>query len=209
MTQMEPTVACWNCGSAPEEAHFCRQCGSLQAPVVDYFVYLGLPQKLQIDRQELEGRFYELSRRLHPDRFFRRADRERRLAEEATARLNDAYRTLKDPVARAEYLLRLHGLNKTEQKSSNVPPELLEEVFELNLALEEIRSGDQSARPQIEEARRRFEGMLEDLHRSLETCFAEWDRSGSREALEKIYGLLNRRNYLHNLCESTEPLANV
>ncbi len=203
MTQTETALACWNCGLAPEEAHFCRQCGSLQAPVGDYFAYLGLPQKLQIDRQDLERRFYELSRRLHPDRFFRRLERERQLSEDATAWLNDAYRTLKDPVARAEYLLGLHGLDKTEQKSSNVPPELLEEVFELNMALEEIRSGDESARPQIEAARKKFAGMLEDLHRTLETCFGEWDQSGRREALEKVYSLLNRRNYLRNLLRET------
>lgn len=180
----------------------------MQAPAGDYFAYLGLPQKLQIDRPDLERRFYELSRRLHPDRFFRRPDRERQLSEDATAWLNDAYRTLKDPVARAEYLLGLHGLDKTEQKSSNVPPELLEEVFELNMALEEIRSGDESARPQIEAAQKKFAGMLEDLHGSLETCFGEWDQSGSREALEKIYSLLNRRNYLRNLLKEahrTEP----
>jgi len=195
---------CWNCGQPPEGVHFCGHCGSLQAPVVDYFAYLGLPQKLQIDRQDLERRFYELSRRLHPDRFFRRPERERQLSEDATAWLNDAYRTLKDPVARAEYLLGLHGLDKTEQKSSNVPPELLEEVFELNMALEEIRSGDESARPQIEAARKKFAGMLEDLHGSLETCFAEWDGGGRREALEKIYGLLNRRNYLRNLLREAQ-----
>ena len=168
-------------------------------PQADYFTYLGLPQKLQIDPAELEKRFYALSRRLHPDRHAGKPEPERRLAEEATARLNDAYRTLKDPVARAEYLLDRHGLNKSEQKSSNVPPELLEEVFELNLALEEIRGGDLSARPQLAAAKSKFEGMLAEVDRSLQACFEEWDQSGRRETLERIFGVLNRRTYIRNL----------
>ena len=199
LTQTEKSVACWNCGQAPEDVHFCRHCGFLQPPASDYFEYLGLLQKLQIDRAVLEKNFYSLSRRLHPDVYFKRPDRERQLSEDATALLNDAYRTLKDPVARAEYLLSLHGMNKSEQKSSNVPPELLEEVFELNMALEEIRSGDDSVRPQLLEARLKFEGMLAAVNRSLEAGFAEWDQTGRRAALERIFGTLNRRNYIRNL----------
>ena len=63
---------------------------------------------------------------------------QRRISEDATATLNDGYRTLKEPVSRAEYLLKEHGFDIGEQKSGNVPPELLEEVFELNMALEEV-----------------------------------------------------------------------
>lgn len=165
----------------------------------DYFAVFGLPQKLGLDQRDLEKRFYERSRKLHPDRYATRPLEDRLAAEEATAQLNDAYRTLKDPVARAEYLLRLHGLDKKEQRSSNAPPELLEEVFELNETLEALRGGEESARPHLEAARRKFERMMEDLLRSLEQGFAEWDRTGRREALEKIYALLNRRNYIRNL----------
>ncbi len=199
VTQTEKSVACWNCGQATERIHFCEHCGSLQAPSGDYFAYLGLPRKLQIDLAELQKNFYRLSRRLHPDIYFQRPARERGLAEEATARLNDAYRTLQDQAARAEYLLDLHGMKKSEQKSSNVPPELLEEVFDLNMALEEIRSGDESVRPQLLEAKARFEGMLRDVDQALEAGCGEWDRTGGREALERIYGVLNRRNYIRNL----------
>ncbi len=199
LTQIGQTVTCWNCGKSPDEVHFCSHCESLQPPTTDYFEYFGLPRKLQIDLGALEQSFYRLSRRLHPDVYFRRPERERQLAVDATAWLNDAYRTLKDPVARGEYLLDLHGMKKSEQKSSNVPPELLEEVFDLNMALEEMRSGDSSVRPQLIEAKAKFENMLDEVDRSLEAGFAEWDRTESRQALEKIYGVLNRRNYIRNL----------
>ena len=199
LTQIEKTVTCWSCGKSPDEVHFCRQCESLQPPTGDYFQYLGLPHKLHIDLAVLEKNFYRLSRRLHPDVYFRRSEQERQLSVDATALLNDAYRTLKDPVARAEYLLDLHGMKKSEQKSSNVPPELLEEVFELNMALEEIRTGDDSVRPRLIEAKTKFENMLDDVDRSLEAGFEEWDRTGSPRALEKIYDILNRRSYIRNL----------
>jgi len=194
----ESSAACWNCGRPPDSVHFCRHCQSLQPPAVDRFAYLGLEQKLRIDRADLENRFYELSRRLHPDRYFQRPERERQLSLDATAVLNDAYRTLKDPVARAEYLLGLHGIKKGEQKSLNVPPELLEEVFELNVTLEEMRSGA-AARPQLETARVKFERMLHEVDQALEGCFARWDQDGGLQALESIHGALNRRNYIRNL----------
>jgi molecular chaperone HscB len=192
-------AACWNCGQTAGDVHFCLHCRSLQPPAQDYFAYLGLPQKLQIDRAELESNFYTLSRRLHPDVYFRRPEQERQLSIDATALLNDAYRTLKDPVSRAEYLLSLHGLKKRDDSTAGAPPELLEEVFELNMALEEIRHGDTSVRPQLEAARTKFEGMLAEAGRSLQDLFSEWDRTEQRSVLERILSVLQRRNYIRNL----------
>ena len=194
-----PTTACWSCGRATAQVHFCEHCGSLQPPTGDYFQYLGLPRRLNIDREDLEGRFYALSRRLHPDVFFQRSERERQLSLDAAALLNDAYRTLKHPAARAEYLLGLEGVQKGEQKPADVPPELLEEVFELNMALEQIRAGDQSVRTRLIEAKQKFEDLLEAADQALEAGFTEWDRTGAREALERISVALTRRSYVQNL----------
>ena len=107
---------------------------------------------------------------------------ERQVSENATATLNDGYRTLKDPIARAEYLLKEHGFDIGEQKSSNVPPELLEEVFELNMALEEI----ESSRPQLDEAEAGFIAMREELDRELDVEFAAYDLTQDRAVLERI-----------------------
>src|SRR5581483_3182128 len=117
---------------------------------MNFFEFFALERKLRIDLDDLQKRFYELSRKWHPDRFSRKPAEEQAQALEATAILNDGYRTLRDPVKRAEYLLKEEGFPIGEQRSKDVPPELLEEVFELNMALEELKSGEESARPQLE-----------------------------------------------------------
>ena len=94
----------------------------------------------------LEHEFHRLSRKLHPDRFARARENEKQWSLADTALLNDAYRTLKDPIHRTEYLLKLHGAEIGEEHSgkdrkdpSRVPADLLEEVFDLNMQLEEMR----------------------------------------------------------------------
>jgi len=167
---------------------------------MDYFAFLDLPRNLTIDAnaaKDLEKRFYALSRQLHPDLHSRKSPAEREQAEESTAVLNDAYRTLRDPVARAEYLLKLEGFDIGEQTTKDVPPELLEEVFELNMALEEADI------PQLESARQKFEGMRGEIDVELQQAFARWDATGNREALTAVRGILNRRKYITNLINQT------
>jgi molecular chaperone HscB len=195
---------CWKCGQASEESLFCRFCNSLQAPTPDYYRFLGLERRLSLDREELQKRFYSLSRQIHPDRFLRNTPNEQRYSLEATAILNDAYRTLRDPVARAEYVLREEGFDIGERKSKNVPPELLEEVFELNMALEELRGGDSSARPQLEEALKRFLAVRDEIDGELEQGFLAYDRTGDRDILAKIRSVLDRRQYVRNLVGEVE-----
>jgi molecular chaperone HscB len=177
------------------------------APTRDYFEFLDLPRNLAIDSKDLEKRFYALSRQLHPDLHSRKSVEEREQALESTAILNDAYRTLREPTSRAEYLLKLEGFDIGEQTTKDVPPELLEEVFELNMAIEELRSGDTDALPQLESARRRFEEMRGDLDAGLQTEFAEWDAGRNRETLIAIRGLLNRRKYIANLIAQTNDVT--
>lgn len=188
---MPPLSACWQCGQPVREL-FCPACQALQKPPAGFFQFFGLEETLTPDADDLQRRFYALSRQLHPDLFTRRQEREREYSLEATAILNDAYRTLRDPIRRAEYVLRNHGFDIGEQRTNNVPAELLEEVFELNEALEEIRGGDESVRPQLEDAKRKFDAMLAEIDADLEHEFQQFD-------LEKIRGILNRRRYIQNL----------
>src|SRR5580698_7993358 len=151
---------------------------------MDYFEFLDLPRKLALDAKDLEKRFYAMSRQLHPDLHSRKSPAERQQAEESTAVLNDAYRVLRDPIARAGYLLKLEGFDIGEQTTKDVPPELLEEIFELNMELEE-GSGKTE----------RFVGMRNTVDAEINGQFDEWDTGRKRETLAELRGLLNRRKY--------------
>jgi molecular chaperone HscB len=155
-----------------------------------FYESFGLEPSLSLDAEELKKRFYERSRKWHPDRFSRASTEEQKKALEMTAVLNDAFRTLRDPIARAEYFLKENGI----ELSKEAPPELLEEVFELNMALEELRDGDDSTRPQLREARDRFVAMRESIDQSL-TATTD---------LEEVRSLLNRRRYIRNLIRDVE-----
>jgi molecular chaperone HscB len=172
--------------------------------VTDYYELLGVPRSLHLSLDSLQKRYYELSRQLHPDRFMQKPEAERQRALDKSSALNDAYRTLKEPIKRAQYLLALEGFDVGEQRSKDVPPELLEEVFELNMALEELRGGDDSARPQIEQAEKNFTSMLAETDRQLETLFGEYDAAPSRDLLVQIRNVLNRRKYIQNLVSEVE-----
>lgn len=179
----------------------------------DYYKFFGFDRKLTIDESHLQKRFYELSRQWHPDRFTRRSAGEQAEALEATSILNDGYRTLRDPVKRAEYLLTEEGHPIGEQRSNDVPPELLEEVFELNMMVEELKSGDEDARPQLGAAKQNFLRMRGGIDGELQSLFVRYDASEAesetaQQALKEVRGLLNRRRYIENLIRDVDRALN-
>jgi molecular chaperone HscB len=222
----EATSSCWSCGTMRAQ-HFCSACGKVQPAVpVDYFTFFGFPRKLDLDTAVLEKEFYALSRRLHPDVFARAEPTERAWSLEQSSMLNDAYRTLKDPIKRTEYLLRLEGVELEEQskqatekaretgelKKQVVPPDLLEEVFELNMHLEELQmqkkagEDDPALLEEIGKAKLSLEEKYDALFNELKAEWKKWDaavESGTEEELIKIrdrmLDVLNRRNYVRNL----------
>jgi len=155
-----------------------------------FYEAFGLTPALSLDAEDLKKRFYERSRQWHPDRFSRASAEEQQKALDMTSTLNDAFRTLRDPVARAEYFLKENGI----ELSKEAPPELLEEVFELNMALEELRDGDESTRPQLMAAKERFIAMRDTIDASLPAT----------ADLEEVRALLNRRRYIRNLIREVE-----
>src|SRR6202049_3113798 len=194
-----PTPTCWSCSASTGGAHFCPACGKIQ-PLprgADYFNFFGVPKKLILDLATLEQQFHFLSWKLHPDHFVRASEDERQLSLDLSSQLNDAYRTLRDPVARVEYLLSLSGMRKEGQKKQQAPPELLEEVFELNESLDELRearaSGGNEAqmaglRAKLESAQHKFESSLADVDQELARVSADWDAaldSAADEAAKK------------------------
>jgi molecular chaperone HscB len=224
----QDTHSCWSCGSM-RAAHFCGSCGKVQPPApVDYFAFFGLPLKLNLDVKTLEKGFYELSRKLHPDLNARAGSQEQQWSLEQSSLLNDAYRTLRDPIKRTQYLLQLEGMELEEQSKSAtekaratgevkkqiVPPEMLEEVFELNMQLEELRMNkkmgedDPSLTTDITKHKTALEEKYENLLQELKSYWTQWDAAidessenpeRRRQIVGKMVDVLNRRNYIRNL----------
>jgi molecular chaperone HscB len=211
---------CWSCQETAAAAHFCPACGKIQPlPAgADYFAFFGLPQKLTMDPAGLESQFHKLSWKLHPDNFVRASEFERNLSLERSSELNDAYRTLRDPITRIEYLLLHLGLRKEGTTRQQAPPVLLEEVFELNESLDELREAraegaDTGAlRERLAEAQQNFLKKLEEVDAELAGVGREWDAaldSGAGESarsalLARMNEILNRRSYIRNLVAGVE-----
>jgi molecular chaperone HscB len=208
-----PTLqACRECGAgAPFDAHFCPQCSKiLSLPrQADYFSFLGLPRRLNIDAVDLEQRFRSLSRQFHPDYFYNATPAERRASLERSSYLNDAYRTLRQSATRIEYLLKLEGLGAQGAKegTTQVPPGLLEEVFALNEELDEIRELRSSGAPaeewqaRLERARQPIEAKRLEHEAQLADLAARWDAGGGADVLKALRDQFLERNYIHNLLE--------
>jgi molecular chaperone HscB len=220
-------AACWACDAAlTSSALLCPACGKVQpTSAADYFQVFGLQRKLSLDTAALEREFHRLSRRLHPDRYARAAAEEQQWSLANTALLNDAYRTLREPLQRTEYLLKLEGLEIGEEhagkgKSANrqPPPDLLEEVFELNMQLEEMRmnqkmgENDPALQSDLTAARTRFETLLATVDNDLATKGTEWD-AGDADIRDKtanaMAALLDRRRYLRNLVRDVNEVLST
>lgn len=188
----------------------CPCCSKIQPlrESTDNFQVLGLDsRRLSLDTESLEEAFYALSRQVHPDRYQGLSPAERRMAEERSAALNVAYRTLRDPVARTEYLLELEGASGGEAQG-RPGAGLLMEVMEVQETIEAYRGSEGPEREALGES---LQGSLQELEAriretagELEEAFGLWDRSvleeGSGQAkgalLERFGELLARRRYL-------------
>jgi molecular chaperone HscB len=176
---------------------------------LDYFAFLGLPRKLNLNMADLEQRYRALSRRFHPDYFCNAPAAERRASLENTSYLNDAYRTLKNPVARIEYVLKLEGVMAHGESAGSargaVPAALLEEVFALNEELDGIRDaragGADAAQlsARLERARQPIEARRDEHERELADLAARWDSTGDRQILESLRDRILERRYINNL----------
>ena len=218
-TERVSAGTCHHCGTRSDGAHFCAQCGKIQRLITgsDYFSFFGLPRKLRVDESELEKSFYSLSRQFHPDYFMSGGEGERQASMERSSILNDAYRTLRDRVARVSYLLTLEGYKEAEKKA---PPDLLEEVFELNMHVEQLKAakkvGDADegleARASLEEALAGLRKRLASIDERLFALFGDWDSAIDRSAptdekkplLDQISERLSHRSYIRHLVRGIE-----
>jgi molecular chaperone HscB len=209
---------CWHCQSEVAGEYFCERCVKVQ-PVskeADYFTCLGFPRRLTIDPQQLEAKFYELSRAFHPDFYQNKSETEQAISLSNAATLNTAYRTLRDPIQRAEYLLAIEAGAVKEIRSSP-PADLFEEILELQETLEEYRTSDQSSdagrrlRAQLQTEQQTLERRKQEMEAQLERLFVEWDRLQDRgeattqtradrdRLLKEMREILSNRTYVKNI----------
>jgi molecular chaperone HscB len=227
-TSTSTLQVCRDCGGgSPIDAHFCPQCTKILSlgRHGDYFSFLGLPRKLNIDSADLEQRFRALSRQFHPDYFYNATPAERRASLERSSYLNDAYRTVRQPIARVEYLLQLEGLapRSPEEAGKQVPPALLEEVFALNEELDEVRDRRASGAPvdewkgRLERARVPIEAKRDAHEEQVSALSAQWDalvdqaapQEDRRPILEALRERVLERNYISNLLAGIERELNA
>jgi molecular chaperone HscB len=214
---------CWHCQSDIGGEYFCQQCVKVQplSKDTDYFTCLSLPRKLNIDTGKLETKFYEMSRAFHPDFYESKSEMERAVSLANSATLNQAYQTLKDPIERVEYLLRLEA-GSAKEIAGKAPTDLFETLLEIQDQLEELKAvkAQKGAEPaniikQLKAERGTLEAKRTALERRLAELFHVWDRlveasahdqtrkAEKEQTLKEMRDILSQRNYLNTM------LANI
>ena len=209
---------CWHCQSEVSGEYFCDRCVKVQ-PVskeVDYFTCLGFPRRLALDPHKLETKFYELSRAFHPDFYQNKSGEEQTISLGNSAMLNTAYRTLRDPIQRAEYLLDLEA-GAVKDIRTTPPADLFEEILELQDTLDEFRTTDRASetaaglRATLQSERTALEQRQRDMETQLQHLFAQWDalqdrgdateqaRAERTRILKEMRDLLSNRTYVKNI----------
>ena len=209
---------CWHCQSAVTGEYFCERCVKVQ-PVskeADYFTCLGFPRRLMLDSKQLEAKFYEMSRTFHPDFYQTKSPAEQAISLGNAAVLNTAYRTLRDPIQRAEYLLGLETGSVKDIRTSP-PADLFEEILELQDTLEEYRSSERDSqegrelRTALETEQRALEQRKQEMETQLHQLFGEWDQLQDRgeatsqtrvdrdRLLKHMRALLSNRTYITSI----------
>lgn len=209
---------CWHCQSEVSGEYFCDRCVKVQ-PVskeTDYFTCFGFPRRLTIDPSKLEAKFYELSRAFHPDFYQNKSETEQTISLGNSATLNSAYRTLRDPIQRAEYLLDLEAGAVKEIRNSP-PADLFEEILELQDTLNEYRAADrasgtgQQLRAKLQAEQLTLEQRKQDMEIRLQQLFTDWDalqdqgqttsqaRSERDRLLKQMREILSNRTYVKSI----------
>lgn len=209
---------CWHCQSEVAGEYFCDRCVKVQ-PVskeLDYFTCLGFPRRLTIDQRQLEAKFYDLSRAFHPDFYQDKSVAEQTISLGNSALLNTAYRTLRDPIERAEYLLDLEAGSVKEIRNSP-PADLFEEILELQDTLNEYRAAGRASeiestlRAKLQSERNTLEQRQRDMEAALQQLFVQWDtlqdrgeatdqaRAEHDRILKQMRENLSNRTYVKNI----------
>lgn len=211
MTSPAPAdAACWQCGNAHPSGLVCEQCGSPQplAVDIDLFTVLELPRTLELERADLERRYHAASMAVHPDRHQAASAHAQQLSMAASALVNRAYRTLRDPIARGKYWLMLHGVGLNNDK--RVPPSIASLVFDTQEQLDELRHADATSaashRTQVDAVRAEIDQQLAASQDALAAQYRAWSPAVAATAasLAALQSRLGEINYLRTLLGDVE-----
>lgn len=211
MTTLE-TIRCWRCQSEVPVAVLCSRCGAIQPlpSQLDYFRVLGVEQNPALDESALSTRYYELSRRLHPDLYQTASVQEREASLHNSAIINRAYRTLRDPVQRGVYWLEFHG-EKLGANNNRVPPQLASLVFAVQEQLEELRDARRAGKQaEVDDALSQLRTQLEEQRAQTQAAltrnFSRWqEHKGEASALlAELKSVLSEMAYLRTLLRDVE-----
>jgi molecular chaperone HscB len=157
----------------------------------NHFELFGVPERFAVDADALERSYRALQSEIHPDRFAAAAETERRLALQSSARVNEAYRALRDPVGRAQYLLALHGVDALAEADSALAPEFLEQQLERREAVADaFAARDAPALEQLLAEVRAESAALERRVAALLDGESAWDAARARVRELKFLGKL-------------------
>ncbi|CAL5431873.1 unnamed protein product [Camellia sinensis] len=181
-------IRCWNCTSVAQTAPFlsCENCRSVQpvVPSVDYFQIFGLEKKYEIEEGNLEGKYKNWQKKLHPDLVHSKSEREKEYAAEQSARVIDAYRTLANPLARAIYItllrLKLEGVVVDEEGTIS-EPELLAEILEIREAVEETADSQE-----LRQIQAQIQEKLKHWSESFATAFQSRKYEEAHTAIQRM-----------------------
>lgn len=188
-----PTASsCWSChGPVAADALFCATCSAVQPPGTrDHFARFGFAPTFDIDVATLEKRYFDLQRKLHPDRFATKTPRERAISQQQATSLNDAYETLADPLRRAAYIAHLHGIDILNEGCNQIAdPVVLMEAMELREAVADANSVAQ------------VDMIAGNAQADIDVCIAELSTAFAENDMDKVSRLTTRFKYLRKLIE--------
>ena len=203
-------VFCPHCSRESEPGEFCSSCGRV-LPVLSqesYYLVMGDENEfLKLDLADLEKRFFELSKKFHPDRFATKSALELQISHDRSSAVNNAYRILRDPVARAKYMVE-RELGSIEEKSSKVPVEMSDLFFEVHESLDLIRESEgdppEHAVAEVQKAEEELVQKVKELEEQLQEKFLEYDRGRERQTIEQIKEILSQRSYIKSFLRQVD-----
>lgn len=165
---------------------------------MNHFELFNLPAAFQLDAAELQQRYRKLQQTMHPDRFANGSERDKLLAVQRTAQLNDAYQTLRSPLSRAEYLLELRGVELAHEQTTLQDPEFLMAQMEWRERIEDITDWES-----LDAAYKDLQEQMRDLQSELEGFLAE---NVNENANENAANTVRKLKFMHKLHHELERI---